>query len=171
MKTLKTWFGLFFIGMSLSLQAQIKTEKTIKIEKKIEAKKVKILPQPKKTLKLSDIYGSYTIESYYAVQKKHLKKRALKSLLGSDIQVDDTHIFGSQLNDIPFQYFELMTIERDDFLYRSFEQLPDEEIKELPHQLTLFKSDTFGFLGIILLPEGKIAFTYQGGVIIAKAKP
>lgn len=116
------------------------------------------------------LFGDYIIDSYSVIDKKLLKKKERKGLIGTRVRVDLADLTGDQIKSLSFEILEVENMSKEDYMFRVFGDKIDIELSELPAMLRVHKTDQSACYGIIELHDSKLVLPYKGLLLFLSKK-
>ncbi len=113
------------------------------------------------TLKTS-IFGSFVITHYSVLGLETPSSKEIEQIVGSSVTVSPTKIAGVYVSHDVFDIFEVADMSSGDYIYQMFGRVIRAPEPNLPHELTVHKTDNADCYGIIDLPGDKLAIPYKG---------
>lgn len=163
MKKFNLFIGfLCFVFVSFGQEKQTRTH--IQKAEKISIEKIKDANR-------TDLfYGEYVISNYYPIMKKSLPEKKSSLLINSIIKLESNRISGEKISAIDLSVYEIEKMKQDDFLFRVFgDDIKFSLPEDFPKEFNVHKVENNSILGLISIQYKKIAFVYQGGIIVASA--
>lgn len=164
--------GIMLISsVSLAQVQKVKTgdKKALRQGTKVvraEAVDVKVKPMETELI----LFGDYVIDSYSVIDKKLMKKKERKALIGTGVQIDLVDLTGDQIKPLSFEILEVENMTKEDYMFRVFGDKSDLDLSELPAKLRVHKTDQSACYGIVELHDSKVVIPYKGLLLFLSKK-